>query len=170
MRTRIFIKIIIFCFCVLATVYIFKHIDLVAEFFIKMQIKLYGLFAYHPDIFARAAIMEAGCADENTTCIINSINSWVYRSVKYNYTNLHSHFFGFNDVLRYGGVCHHKVMVALIMLDSVGIDDCKVQTEVTINDGIIIGHEWFECKINETHKLVCDPTNNEKCVLNIYIH
>ena len=157
------LEIVIFCLGVCATVYLIRHMDSVAEIFFGIQVKLYGMFAEHPEVFARAAIAEAGCDDSNTTCVINAINAWVYKSVKYNYTNLNSHFFGFNDVLRYGGVCSHKVMVALIMLDSIGIDDCKIQTEITINDGVNVGHEWFECKINETYKLVCDPTNRESC-------
>lgn len=141
----------------------FFHIDVLTEFLQTLHLDT------SETTHALAVSIVSGCGGDEL-CIINNITKWTYENIKINESlgrpSLKTIFmdlsYGFDDILKYGGVCRHKTLVAMSMLKTLGMD-CNIQDKVVFNDGIKIGHEWYECKINGT-VYVCDPTYFSYCM------
>jgi len=133
--------------------YLFFHMDALIEAMYSLKID--------ESVAPLARSITIECND--TICSIETINDWVYKNVKINDSYPHSIKGAIEDlmknsvdnIIKNGGVCRHKTILALSMIKSLDIKGCKPESMIVISNGLS-GHMWFECDINNTH-IECDP-------------
>jgi len=154
-KQKKWINTLIYVFGYFLTLYMLFHIDYITE-------SVYSLKA-DSSMTAIAQSITVGCND--TICSIKKINEWVYNNVKTNNTYGTSPIDAIRDILynspkniiKNGGVCRHKTLLALSLIKSLNIKGCRPKSIIVIDNGLSVGHMMFECNINSTH-IECDPT------------